>query len=130
MLKENELVGAISIYRAEVRPFGDKQIELVKNFASQAVIAIENTRLLNDLRQSLEQQTATADVLRIISSVPGELEPVFESILENATRFCAAKFGTLWLAEGDGLRAVAVHNPPPGFADIRRGSFSAYCQNN
>jgi two-component system, NtrC family, sensor kinase len=115
MLKEDELVGAISMYRQEVRPFTDKQIELVKNFAAQAVIAIENTRLLNELRESLQQQTATADVLKVISSSPGNLEPVFQAILESATEICQTKFGTLNLFENNAFRSVALHNPPPQF---------------
>jgi GAF domain-containing protein len=101
MFKDNEPVGVISIYRREVKPFAKKQIDLVENFAAQAVIAVENTRLLNELRQSLQQQTATADVLKVISSSPGELQPVFGAILENATSICDAKFGNLWLSEGD-----------------------------
>jgi GAF domain-containing protein len=120
MFKESELVGAIAIYRKEVRPFTDKQIALVTNFAAQAVIAIENTRLLSELRESLQQQTATADVLKVISSSAGELQPVFEAVLENATRLCAAKFGTLYLCEGGAFRTTAMHNVPPAFAEVRR----------
>src|SRR5262249_30444633 len=126
MLKEDKLVGVISIYRQEVRPFSEKQIALVTSFAAQAVIAIENTRLLNELRQrttdlseALEQQTATSEVLRVISSSPGDLQPVFSTMLGNAVRICEAKFGTLYLCEGDGFRALAMHNAPPAYAEAR-----------
>ena len=120
MFKEEMLLGVITIYRQEVRPFTDKQIELLKNFASQAVIAIENVRLLSELRESLQQQTATADVLKIISSSPGDLDPVFETMLANAVRICGAKFGNLFLCEADGLRAVAFHGAPQAYVEERR----------
>ena len=136
MLKDDELIGIIAIHRREVLPFTDKQIELVKNFAAQAVIAIENARLLNELRQrttdltertadlteALEQQTATSEVLQVITSSPGDLEPVFASMLENAVRICDAKFGNIYRWDGEALHIVATHNTPPAFAEDRRGS--------
>jgi GAF domain-containing protein len=131
LLKEGVLNGAMSIFRQEVRPFTDKQIALVTNFAAQAVIAIENTRLLNELQQrttdlgeALEQQTATSEVLKVISVSPGNLEPVFGALLDNAVRLCGAKFGLLYLCEGDALRMVGAHNVPPALVEIRkRGPF-------
>src|SRR5262245_3483086 len=115
MLKDRELIGAIGIYRQEVRPFTDKQIELVKNFANQAVIAIENTRLLNELRESLQQQTASADVLKVISSSPGELEPVFQAMLANAMHICDAKFGILFEYADGAFCALSSLGVPPAF---------------
>jgi two-component system, NtrC family, sensor kinase len=121
MLKENNLVGAIAIYRQEVRPFTEKQIELLQNFAAQAVIAIENTRLLNELRESLQQQTATSEVLKVISSSPGELEPVFQAMLENAVRICEARIGTLYLHEAGAYRAVAAtSDAPAAYVEARK----------
>jgi GAF domain-containing protein len=125
MLKESEPIGAFMLCRQEVRPFTDKQIALVKNFAAQAVIAIENARLLGELRQSLDRQTATADVLQVVSSSSGDLEPVFATMLEKAVRICDAKFGTLYLCDGDKLRLVSAHEVPAAFAEAQaRGPFS------
>ena len=126
LIREGRALGTIVVSRTEVRPFERKHIDLLTNFAAQAVIAIENARLLNELRQrttdlgeSLEQQTATSEVLKVISSSPGELEPVFQAMLENAVRLCEAKFGTLYLCEDDGFRAVAIHNAPAAYAQAR-----------
>jgi GAF domain-containing protein len=113
MLKERELIGAISIYRQDVRPFTDKQIDLLQNFAAQAVIAIENTRLLNELRESLQQQTATADVLKVISRTAFELQPIFDALVENAVRLCEAERAFLFRFDGKLLRSAASYNVSP-----------------
>jgi GAF domain-containing protein len=125
MLKETELLGVFVIYRTEVRPFTKKQIALLANFAAQAVIAIENTRLLTELRESLQQQTATSDVLQIISGSPGELEPVFEAILQNAVRLCEAKFGTLFRYDGKLFHRAAGTGTPAALVEFQkqRGPF-------
>src|SRR5215475_1339372 len=122
MLREGEAIGAIVVGWAEAGPIPKVQEELLKTFADQAVIAIENTRLLNELRESLQQQTATSEVLKVISSSPGELEPVFQAMLEKAVQVCGAKFGNLWLREGHAFRIGATYGAPQAYANSLRST--------
>jgi two-component system, NtrC family, sensor kinase len=121
LIREDEAIGAITVRRTEVRPFSDKQIELVATFADQAVIAIENARLLNELKQSLDRQIATSEVLTVISSSPGDLQPVFEAMLQNAVRVCDAKFGALWVLEDGKFRPVALVGALPEWQAYVKG---------
>jgi two-component system, NtrC family, sensor kinase len=125
MLREDAIIGVITIRRVRVQPFTDKQIDLVQNFAAQAVIAIENARLFSELRESLQQQTATADVLKVISGSPGELEPVFQAMLENATRICEANFGILHQYRNGAFQVAAMVGVPPVLAKalVDRGAY-------
>jgi two-component system NtrC family sensor kinase len=127
LMREGSSIGVIILSRGVVKPFTDKQIELVTTFADQAAIAIENTRLFEaeqqrtrELSESLEQQTATSEVLKVISSSPGDLEPVFQTMLQNAVRICEAKAGNIYRWDDGALRLVTTHNTPPAFAEFLR----------
>src|SRR4051794_9452295 len=127
LLRDGKLIGVLVATRLNVESFTDKQIELLTTFADQAVIAIENVRLFEEvqartreLSDALEQQTATSEVLRVISSSPGELEPVFETMLANAIQLCGAKFGVMSLREGEAFRVIATHGAPAALVEQRR----------
>ena len=129
LIREGRALGAIMVRRTEVRPFEQKHIALLTTFADQAAIAIENVRLFKaeqqrtrELTESLEQQTATSEVLRVISSSPGELKPVFSAMLESATRLCEATFGSMLLRDGDEYRRAALHNAPKKFLDFNNNA--------
>src|SRR5262249_22952254 len=123
MLKDDELIGVITILRQEIRPFTDKQIELVKNFAAQALIAIENTRLLNELRESLEQQTATSEVLKVISSSPADIQPVLDIIGERAEKLCEADTSIVSVVEGELIHLASMHGVTEAAEEAIRRAF-------
>lgn len=120
MLRDGRPIGAISIYRKEVRPFGDRQVELLRNFASQAVIAIENARLFDETKEALERQTATSDILAVIASSTTDVRPVFRKVLATATRLCGAEFGIMNLVSGSMIRQAEFYNLPSSYTEAWR----------